>query len=223
MDNSAAPWRALESQPVDADPETGNGQRTLLALGGIAAAVVLGVGAFLAASGSDQSIGRESPSGETPHLAADASPAGAIVVVEIVGSVDNPGVYRLPSGSRVGDLVTAAGGYGPRVDAERAAAELNLAAPLTDGQQVRVPSRDDPATAATPAAAGGTGASTGIIHLSTATETELDTLPGIGPVTAGKIIAAREEQPFASVDDLQTRKIVGPSTFEKIRDLVAVP
>jgi competence protein ComEA len=103
---------------------------------------------------------------------------------------------------------------------------LNLAAVVKDGEQVIVPGRDDPdqtthagAGSSGGAASGGTGAP---LDLNTASANELDGLPGIGPVTAAKIIAAREEQAFASVDDLRTRKILGAATFDKLKPLVTV-
>jgi len=130
----------------------------------------------------------------------------------------------------VADAIAAAGGYGPRVDAAQATANLNLAARLSDGDRVVVPSRDDPAIVgpasggATVPSVGGTGSAgtTAPVDLNHATATELDGLPGIGPVTAAKIIASREERPFSSIDELRSRKLVGPTTFDKLRALVIV-
>ena len=155
------------------------------------------------------------------------STLGALIVIDVQGAVVRPGVHPLPAGSRVGDAIAGAGGYSPQVDIEAAAALLNLAAPLADGAKVHVPSRgevvgaiasgapEDP-NSDDPVGAGG------LINLNTATTDELDTLPGIGPVTAAKIIDARESAPFASVDELLAREVVGSSTFEKIRNLVTV-
>ena len=127
------------------------------------------------------------------------------------------------------DAITAAGGYAPGVDAVAASSQLNLAAPLKDGEQVRVPSRDDPTP--TPAGAGMTGSGSGAgsgsssggpLDLNSASSSALDALPGIGPATAAKIIASREETPFHSVRDLLTRKLVSQSTFDKLSALVTV-
>jgi competence protein ComEA len=224
MDDSAAPWRALETV-TPAEPAAAQ-QRNVLPLLGLGLASVLGIGAFLAATSSNSGGGSISVEGGVsamPGVSGGPAAGGGVLVVEIVGAVDKPGVYRLPSGSRVGDLVTAAGGYGPRVDTQRAAHDLNLAAPLQDGQQVRVPSRDDAAAAPgsmTAAAGGGTGGTGALVNLNTATQSELEALPGIGPVTAGKIIGGR---PFASVEELKSRKVIGQATFDKIRELVTAP
>ena len=223
MDEST-PWRALDgaprSSPSEPGHERGERRRTVATIAAVAGAAVLAVAAFLVASDeTDPSIEVATGAGASAEPGAE-QPVGEIVV-EVEGAVVRPGLVRLAAGARVADALAAAGGYGPRVDADRARAELNLAARLEDGARILVPSRDEPAPS-TPSEAGSGPVEPGLVDLNRATASELETLPGIGPVTAGKIIAAREEQPFATVDDLRTRKIVGAATFEKIRDLIAV-
>jgi len=146
-----------------------------------------------------------------------------MVVVEVAGAVRNPGVYSLPLGSRVADAIKAAGGYSSDVDPRQAESQLNLAAVVADAQAIHVPRRGEGAAAATPAQSGShPSASAGILDLNTATAEQLDTLPGVGPVTAQKIIASREKQPFRKVDDLVARKIVAASVLAKFRSLVTV-
>lgn len=171
------------------------------------------------------------PGGAGGGTSKAAGPGGEAneLVVDVGGAVLRPGVYRLSTGARVADAIAAAGGFGPRVDTRRADVELNLAAHVADGDRIRVASRDDPAkdVASAPVRAVAsvgtrTGAGNASVDLNSATATELDALPGVGPVTAAKIIAGREEAPYASVDDLVTRKIVGPATVAKFRDRVVV-
>ncbi len=136
--------------------------------------------------------------------------SGRDVVVHVAGAVREPGVYRLPAGSRVTDAVERAGGATRLTGVEG----INLAAVLADGQQVVVPGR----TAGAASATGATTATDGPISLGTATLEELDTIEGIGPVTAQNILDFREENGgVSSVDDLDQISGIGPATMEALR------
>jgi competence protein ComEA len=146
-------------------------------------------------------------------------------VVEVAGAVRRPGVYRLPPGSRTGEAIAAAGGFGPKVDLELADRRLNLAQPLRDGEEIRVPAigePDDAAAGLAPAArnpAAPASATAGLVDVNAATAEQLDTLPGIGPATAAKIVAAREQQRFASLDEMVARKVIGAALLTRIQPL----
>jgi competence protein ComEA len=160
-------------------------------------------------------IGNGRLEGKPILLVTPLDPPG--VRVSVRGAVASPGVYRLASGSIVQDLLDAAGGVLPGGDISR----LNLAAPLSDGQEVRVATlAPTPAPGTPPATAED---ASGKINLNTATRGELESLPGIGPVLAQRIIDYREEHgPFQSVDELLNVDGIGPALLEKIRDLVEV-
>src|SRR3954452_134832 len=147
----------------------------------------------------------------------EAAETTATVVVSVVGLVNRPGLVTLPSGSRVADAIEAAGGLLPGTDA----ASVNLAAVLSDGQQITVgipggaaPAGGDPSTA------GGSG---GRVDLNRATAADLDALPGIGPVLAQRIVDYREAHgPFRNVDQLDDVPGIGPAVFAQLADRVTV-
>jgi competence protein ComEA len=232
MTETGFDWRRLAgaAPEVHAEPQRSAPLlpvgRWLAIAGLVAAGVVTSVILAISTPRPEVIVGADV--GSAPSVSADPrsdgdAPAVAptLLTVDVDGAVLRPGLVTLPAGSRVGDAIAAAGGFAPIADA-RAAAALNLAAPLIDGDQVTVPDRAS--TAAADGVAPTTGADgppTGPIDLDRATAAQLDTLPGIGPVTAEKILAARDEAPFQGVDDLLSRKLVGAATFEKIKDLVS--
>ncbi len=145
-------------------------------------------------------------------ISADSAPK---LVVHVVGAVRRPGLYRLPDRSRIADAVRRAGGPTRRADLSA----VNLAAPVADGVQVLVPAQAPPAK-------GGGGeppsGPQGPVHLNTATLEELDALPGVGPVTARKILDYREQHgAFASIDELDAIPGIGPARLEQLREVAA--
>jgi competence protein ComEA len=239
VEPSSTPWRVLETtEPASEPPETVAASRGLpwpaIGVALVAIAIAIAAAAIMVTTRDEPVIGVEGAVGldaGSEELGGTwptdpASPA-ADLVVDVGGAVARPGVYRLPDGARVGDAIEAAGGYGAAADATLVDRQLNLAAVVRDGDKIRVPARGE--AAATPrdgasSATQGQGAAVdaGPVDINHATAEALDTLPGVGPATVAKIMAAREKQPFSAVDDLLARKVVGAATMEKLRTLVTV-
>jgi len=184
--------------------------RRRVLVGGIVVVVLLALGGrFLLRS--------QAPAVPPPvRVAAPASTtARATIFVNVVGAVRRPGLYRLREGSRVATAVSRAGGVTRRAQLEL----VNLAALVSDGEQIVVPRRG---AGGALAGSGGGAVAGGPVHLNSATLGQLDALPGIGPVTAQKILDYRQTHgAFGSVDELDAVPGIGPARLEQLRELVA--
>lgn len=197
-------------------------RRRLLAV----ALVVLGVLVL----GVPRLVHRGAARAATPPLRVASAPAPGLgqghgpaaraaprLVVDVAGAVRRPGLYRLVTGLRVDDALAAAGGATARADLDA----VNLAAPVADGEQIVVPVRG----AAAVGAASGSGSSPSApVDLNSATPEQLDTLPGIGPTTAEKIVAYRQQHgAFHSLAELDAVPGIGPSRIAQLKGLVVPP
>ena len=182
-------------------------RRRALVLVGLLLVALLLAGRLLLHAGTPHAAG---PRVLIPTAAPTRPP---LLVVDVVGAVIRPGLLRLSKGSRVADAVAHAGGATRRADL----AQVNLAAPVADGEQIVVPAHG----AATAIGADQATPTTGPVQLSTATAAELDALPGVGPVTAQKIIAYRTQHgAFSSIDELDAIPGIGPAKLDQLRGLV---
>lgn len=158
------------------------------------------------------------PSGESITLR--PVPTDTPIVVHITGAVPRPGVYAMPEGARVQDAISAAGGFLAEADKTG----INLARVLEDGEQLDIPYVEGASIVVpTPGVEVIDTSNTELININTASQAELETLPGIGPTTAQKIIAYREENgPFINIEDIINVSGIGPGTYERIKDLITV-
>lgn len=193
-------------------PDLPISRRQALVAAALLLAVLVVAGRYLAGAGAASApraaaVVRERPA-ERPK-----------VLVHVVGAVRSPGLYELRDGSRIADALERAGGATPKADL----ALVNLAAPVADGTQVVVPEAAAAGVAGEAAPGGGSApARGGPVRLSTATVEELDALPGVGPVTAQKIVEFRQANGgFASVDELDAVPGIGPARLAELRELVA--
>ncbi len=196
-------------------------RRQMLALVAVLAVTAAGGGVLIwrqAARGSVEVY-------ETASVAAAPQPAGP-VIVHVCGAVKNPGVYTLPAGARVFEAVAKAGGALPGAEQEA----VNLAAPLSDGQQVYLPGRGEAAppaaasTATSSAARNETAAAPRFpLNLNQVNAADLENIPGIGPALAGRIIAYRQANgPFTQVDDLLNVSGIGEKTLARLRPYLKI-
>ena len=191
----------------------GSGRSHLYVYAALAAVVLLvGVRAVRAEGGTAVAAGGEGGGGGTSGAFQVAS-GGPDVVVDVSGAVRSPGVYRLPVGARVDDAIRRAGG----ATAQAAVESINLAARLADGQQVLVPASGPEGA---PAAASGAAAEEEApISLGSATAEQLETIDGIGPVTAADIVEFRDSHGgLSSVDQLDQVPGIGPATMSSLRE-----
>ena len=159
------------------------------------------------------------PSGQAVTLR--PVPTEKPLVVHITGAVPRPGVYALAQGSRVQDAISAAGGF--LAEAEKTG--INLARALEDGEQLDIPYVEgaSPVILEEPAATEAPVVSTELININFASQVELESLPGIGPTTAQKIIQYREQNgPFITTEDIINVPGIGPGTYERIKDLITI-
>lgn len=142
-----------------------------------------------------------------------------IISVDVSGAVKTPGVYKLKEGSRIQDAISSAGGFSGEANQEYISKYLNLAQKLSDGSKVYVPTAGEQAGGAAggPAVAG--VETRGKVNINTATQAELEALPGIGPVTASKVISDR---PYGGAEELLSKKVLSKTVFEKIKDQLVV-
>ena len=145
-------------------------------------------------------------------------PTDRPIVIHITGAVPRPGVYEFPQGARVQDGISAAGGF--LAEAEKSG--INLARPLEDGEQLDIPFVDG-FSPVIPTPVETFIPSSDLININTASVDELDTLPGIGPTTALKIVEYRDTNgPFLSIEDIVNVSGIGPTTYDRIKDLITV-
>lgn len=171
---------------------------------------------------------------EGSSVVGDSTVAGAKakeseITLDVEGAVLKPGVYKLPKDARIQDALIAAGGLSEKADREKVAKGLNLATKVLDGGKIYIPVVGD-ADVSTSGnissiqnmsgqAGQDSGSATGLININTATSDQLDSLPGVGPVTSAKIISNR---PYRSIDELTSKKVISASVFGKIKDKISV-
>jgi competence protein ComEA len=175
--------------------------------------ILTGVGLFISQNEKD---------GDTDQVeiltgASEARDEGSEIVVEIAGEVEKPGVYKLPKNSRVEELLIASGGISEGADRDWMEKSLNRAARLSDGQKIYILGANEQGSNPSGESWGSGG--TGLININSASQKELESLPGIGPVYAQNII---EHRSYSNVEELSTKGVLKKSTYEEIKDLVTV-
>lgn len=182
-----------------------------LALGLSLVGLVLIIGGVFA-SGLNKSSNKEFPKESMVQTQ-------KMISVDVSGSVNKPGVYKFNEGLRIEDAINAAGGFAKDSNQEYISKYINMAQKLVDGTKIYVPKTGEQVPTGVQAGSVSGVATSASVNINTATQAELEALPGIGPVSASKIISDR---PYQNTGELLSKKIVGKAVYEKIKDLVVV-